>query len=116
MPKQTKKTTAKPAKSPKTPNLLQKSATLRTLAGSTASAGCQQKVLACIGQQSGGRDLSGNPTLGAIGVQGFLLAGCINQAFNLSPPDAFTASDFPPTMKVLVCIDLVCSTVDPAGP
>src|SRR5580700_166027 len=116
MPKQTKKTTAKPAKSPKAPNRSQKSAALRTLAGSTASPFCREKVLGCIGKQSGGADLSGNPTLGAIGVKGFLLAGCINQAFNLKPPDAFSGSDFPPTMTVLDCIDLVCSTVDPTGP
>ena len=115
MKKQTKqigKTATRPAKKSEQTAALEKSAGAPALVGASPSESCRQTVLECIGRQSGGRDLSGNPTLGAVGVQGFLLAGCINEAFGLTPPDAFSASDFPSTMTVLECIALVCQTVD----
>jgi hypothetical protein len=65
---------------------------------------CRQKVLGCIRQQSGGRDLSGNPKLGDIGVDGFILAGCINEKLGTN----YTGTDFPPTMRVLDVIHKVC--------
>jgi hypothetical protein len=111
MKKKTSKKTnqaAKKTKPTRKPQKLTAAAVPKTRASSDS---CSQTVLACIGRQSGGRDLSGNPALGAVGVQGFLLAGCLNQAFGLTPPDAFSTSDFPSSMKVLDCIDFVCRTV-----
>lgn len=72
---------------------------------------CAQKVLDCIGEQSGSSDLSSDPAIGKVNVKGFELAGCINETFGLVPPDAFTEADFPPTMKVSGCIKLVCQVV-----
>ena len=105
MPKRTIKKTTGTAARPAPARDLQKAPAF------APSEDCRAKVLDCIGQQSGGTDLSGNPTLRAIGVQGFLLAGCLNEMFGLTPPDAFKASDFPPTMTVLDCTDFVCQTV-----
>jgi hypothetical protein len=65
---------------------------------------CAEKVLGCIRQQSGGRDLSGNPKIGDVGVDGFILAGCINERLGRD----YTGADFPETMRVLDVIHKVC--------
>jgi hypothetical protein len=65
---------------------------------------CPEMVLGCIRQQSGGRDLSSNPKIGDVGVDGFILAGCINGKLNRN----YTGKDFPPTMRILDVIAKVC--------
>lgn len=75
------------------------------------SGSCSSKVLYCIGRQSGNADLSSDPQIINVGVQGFALAGCINNTFGLTPPDAFSAADFPPTITVSGCITKVCEAV-----
>jgi hypothetical protein len=85
--------------------------TKQTMPVRAVSQSCTQKVLYCIGRQSGNNDLSSDPQIGNVGVQGFALAGCINQTFGLTPPDAFTTADFPQTITVSDCITKVCQTV-----
>src|SRR5260370_2271671 len=64
------------------------------------SGSSSSKVLNCIGQQSGSADLSSDPQLGKIGLQGFLLAGCITNSFGFTPPDALGAAEFPQTIAL----------------
>jgi hypothetical protein len=65
---------------------------------------CPEKVLGCIRRQSGGQDLSSNPKIGDIGVDGFLLAGCINEQLGRN----YTGADFPASMRVMDVIHKVC--------
>lgn len=66
---------------------------------------CPEKVLRCIRKQSSA-DLSNNPQIGKINVDGGRLARCINDTFGTS----YTKDDFPPTDTVLDCIKTVCGS------
>src|ERR1700681_37515 len=54
------------------------------VAAVTAHASCSNEVIDCIQQQSGGQDISDNPSLGTIHVNGGLLARCINLALGVN--------------------------------
>jgi hypothetical protein len=65
------------------------------------------EVLECIGRQSGGKTITLHATLGALGVNGVPLAGCLNQKFG----PKFKGSDFPAKMEVVQCILFVRTKV-----
>ncbi len=66
-------------------------------------------VLGCIRQQAGGKFITPNSTLGALEVNGTMLASCINSQLGTK----FKGSDFPPSMTVAQCLYFVRQTVSP---
>jgi|ERR1700736_706945 len=76
-----------------------------TVTAVTAYASCSNEVIGCIQQQSGGEDISDNPSLAKIHVDGGLLARCINLALGVTK---YSSTDFPPSSTVQDCINKVC--------
>lgn len=75
----------------------------RTTRALTDSTDVDDKVVECIGRQSGGRTITPRAQLGSLGVSGLTLAGCLNSKFG----DKFKGGDFPGTMEVAACIRFV---------
>jgi hypothetical protein len=74
------------------------------IVGGPSEDDCAKKVMDCIREQTGGKVIRSDATLESLGVDGYLLAGCLNKKFRRN----YTAEDFPPTMTVQDVIDKVC--------
>jgi hypothetical protein len=66
-----------------TAHALALSAHAAALSNVAAPASCSTVVIGCIQEQSGGEDISDNPQLSSIHVDGGLLARCINQCLGV---------------------------------
>jgi hypothetical protein len=103
MPRRTTKTKTSPKKGTVQPRpiVLKKHIELALAEAPAGTTGTVDgEVLECIGQQSGGNTITLHAQLGALGVSGVTLAGCLNAKFG----PKFKGGDFPRTKEVVACI------------